>query len=130
MSAVTNADTAHPTFSQARVGRSPMHVGDICLQGTLCAATFPFGNRNMADFISIAIGPDGALTATYAADANRIAPLATDAVPGIPVTMTAHQIAGPRLVGNGNVKSSAFSTTPAVASPGDALGDGRYPVPS
>ena len=76
-----------------------MHIGDICLQGTLCAANFPPGNRNMADFISLDIGTDGALIATYSADANRIAPKITDLVPGVPVTMTAHQAGGPRLIG-------------------------------
>jgi hypothetical protein len=130
MSVATNADTPNPTFHEARVGRYPMHIGDICLQGTLCVATVPLGNRNMADFISVSIGPDGALNATYAADANRIAPKPTDTVPGIPVTMTAHQIAGPRLVGTGNVSDSRFATSTAAASPGDAVGDGRFPVPS
>jgi len=129
MSVVTNADTSHPTFSQARVGRAPMHIGDICLQGTICAATFPFGNRNMADFISLDTGPDGALTATYAADANQIAPKPTDAVPGVPVTMTVHQTGGPRLTGNGSVNDTAFSTIPKSTGMTDASGDGRYPVP-
>ncbi|MFL6240977.1 MAG: hypothetical protein ACJ735_15965 [Actinomycetes bacterium] len=129
MSAVTDADTASPKFHEARAGRAPMHIGDICLQGTTCAATLPPGNRNMADFISVDIGPDGAMTATYAADSNLIAPLPTDLVPGIPVTMTVHQLSGPRLIGSGEVSDSRFSTKPTHVAPLDALGDALFPVP-
>jgi len=126
MSVATHGDTSHPTFSESRVGRSPMHIGDICLQGTICAATTPPGNRNMADFISLDYDSKGALTATYSADANRIAPLPTDLVPGVPVTFTVHQTGGPGLLG-GTVSDPHFSTAPTVRSPLDPRGDGHYP---
>jgi len=122
----TNGDTPHPTFQQTRVGINPSHIGDICLQGLDCSVTVPPGNRNMADFISIDIGPDGAAQATWASDANQIATLPTSLVPGVPVTMTAHQIAGPKLRGSGTVSTAKFSTR-ATAGGSDPAGDARFP---
>jgi hypothetical protein len=127
MAVSTNANTSTPSFQQAQVGSGPNHLGDICLMGTLCGATSPPGNRNMADFISIAIGPDGAAQGTWASDANQISTLPTSLVPGVPVTMTARQVAGPKLIGTGSVTTSLFSTSP-TSGVTDATGDALYPV--
>lgn len=128
MAVSTNADTASASWQQAQVGLGPNHLGDICLLGTACGLNVPPGNRNMADFISIDIGADGAAQATWADDANRLATLPTTAVPGVPVTETARQVSGPKLIGSGNVSDSRFSTTPTTAGVTDAAGDALYPV--
>lgn len=127
----TNGDSAHPSFQQDRLGVYPNHLSDICLHGTTCAVPDTnqkaLGNRNMADFISADIGPDGALQVIYADDANNIASEPTSLLPGLPVTMYARQVSGPRLVGSGDVSDTRFSTTP-TSSVTDATGDALYPV--
>jgi len=121
MAVVTGADTAHPAMQQSRVGVNPMHIGDICLRGTICVASN--GNRNLADFISVDIAPNGAAMMTWCSDANQVSTLPTSTQTGVPITLTARQTAGPRLIGSGNVGDDRFS----VASTGgkaDIAGDG------
>ena len=121
MAVVTDAASAHPVMQQSRVGVNPMHIGDICLRGTICAANN--GNRNLADFISIDIAPNGAAQMTWCSDANQVSTLPTSRQTGVPITLTARQVAGPRLIGSGNVGDDRFS----VASTGgkaDIAGDG------
>jgi hypothetical protein len=126
MAVTTNALDAHPTFEQQQVGTGPNHINDMCLQGTVgCIQNV--GNRNMADFISADIGPDGALQAVWANDSNRLATDPTTLIPGLPLTETARQVSGPRLIGSGDVSDSRFSTAP-VAGMTDATGDALYPV--
>jgi hypothetical protein len=128
----TDGDTATPHFEQTRLGVYPNHLNDICLHGTTCAvpdtAQKTLGNRNMADFISADVGPDGALQVTYANDANNIATLPSTLLPGLPVTMYARQISGPRLVGSGNVVAAHVPAAKVAAATGDATGDALYPV--
>lgn len=128
ISVTTNGDTPSPAFQQSQIGMGPNHIGDICLQGTLCGATAPPGNRNMADFISVDIGPNGGLQATWANDANQVGTLPTALVKGVPLTETARQVSGPRLIGGGNVDDGRFSTAPTTAAMGDRQGDALYPV--
>jgi hypothetical protein len=63
-----NATAAHPVFTQSRVsGNSiPVHAADICQAGTFCAITG--GNRNLADFQTIAIDPCGRSVIVYTDD--------------------------------------------------------------
>ena len=127
MAVATGADTASPTIAQAQVGTGPNHVGDICLQGTVgCIQNV--GNRNMADFISVDVGPDGAIQGTWANDANQLATRPTTLIPGLPITETARQVAGPQVIGSGSVSDTRFSTTPTTAGITDATGDALYPV--
>lgn len=128
MAVSTNANTSSAHWQQAQVGIGPNHLGDICLLGTICGAQAPPGNRNMADFISVDIGADGAAQATWADDANRLGTLPTTFVPGVPVTETARQVSGPRLRGAGTVSDARFSTTPTTGGIKDATGDALYPV--
>jgi hypothetical protein len=128
----TNGDTAAPTFQQAQVGVGASHLSDICVSGTTCGAQVPAGNRNMADFISADIGPDGGLQITWADDANQIATDPSSIVAGLPVTMFARQVSGPKLIGTGDFTGgSAFGSlslapeTAGVLHP-DATGDARY----
>jgi hypothetical protein len=126
MAITTNGLSAHPTFEQQQVGTGPNHINDMCLQGTVgCIQNV--GNRNMADFLSADIGPDGALQAVWANDSNQLATNPTTLIPGLPLTETARQVSGPRLIGGGDVSDSRFSTAP-VSGISDAVGDALYPV--
>jgi hypothetical protein len=127
MGLTTDGLDAHPTFQQQRVGIGPNHINDMCLQGTVgCIQNV--GNRNMADFISCDIGPDGALQAVWANDSNRLATDPSTLIPGLPLTTTAREVSGPRLRGSGDVADSRFSTTPTTAGISAAPGRALYPV--
>ena len=128
MAISTNADTPTPTFQQTQVGMGPNHLSDVCLQGTVgCIQNV--GNRNMADFISVDIGPDGALQGTWANDSNLLHTLPTTLIPGLPLTETARQVSGPRLIGGGDVSDARFSVAPQTSGAGsDAAGDALFPV--
>ena len=113
MAVTTNGDTANPTFQQAVVGRGPNHISDMCLSGTVGCIT-SVGNRNMADFISVDIGADGAAQMTWANDANRLQTSPATLIPGLPVTQSARQVSGPRLRGSGDVSDGRFSQVPTT----------------
>jgi len=127
----TDGDTPHPDFHQQRLGVYPNHLSDICLHGTTCAvpdtSQMSLPNRNMADFISADIGPDGALQVTWADDANNLSTLPTSLLPGLPMTMYARQVSGPRLVGSGDIGDSRFAVA-ARTTTADLVGDALYPV--
>jgi hypothetical protein len=132
MAMSTNADTATPSWQQEQVGIGPNHLSDVCLQGTVGCALVCLptvqpcvhgGNRNMADFISVDIGPDGGLQMTWANDSNLLATNPDTGVPGLPVTEFAKQVSGPRLAGNGEVSDTRFSTVSQPGGVTDASGD-------
>jgi hypothetical protein len=126
MAMTTDGLDAHPVFQQQRVGIGPNHINDMCLQGTVgCIQNV--GNRNMADFISCDIGPDGALQAVWANDSNQLATLPTTLIPGLPLTETARQVSGPRLHGTGDLADARFRAA-ARGGLGDAVGDAEFPV--
>jgi hypothetical protein len=60
---VRNATTAHPSITRGLIDTDPIHKGDICLNGLLCIAG---GDRSLADFFELAIGPDGMAQIAYA----------------------------------------------------------------
>src|SRR5438445_2049788 len=45
MAVSTNANTANPSFQEVQVSGGPNHIGDVCLNGTLCGASSPPGNE-------------------------------------------------------------------------------------
>ena len=56
--------SAHPTILRSAVGaQDPIHKGNICLNGLLCIAG---GDRSLADFFELTIGPDGMAQIAYA----------------------------------------------------------------
>jgi hypothetical protein len=63
-----NALTDKPVFTQSRIssGNTPVHAADICQAGTFCI--FTNGNRNLADFQSIAVDPCGHAVIVYTDD--------------------------------------------------------------
>jgi hypothetical protein len=50
----------------AQVTTTPMHIGDICNLGIACVA--PSSNRNLLDFIQVAVDPQGCAHIAYADD--------------------------------------------------------------
>ena len=125
LAVTTNGDTPNPTFEQTSIGINPNHLSDMCLAGTVGCIT-AVGNRNMADFISVEVAPDGAAQVTWASDANRLATLPTTLIPGLPLNVTARQVSGPKLIGSGDVADSRFSTVPTTGI-ADLTGDGSDP---
>ncbi|MDQ1603849.1 MAG: hypothetical protein QOE01_1694, partial [Actinomycetota bacterium] len=67
---VTGASGSTPTVAQARATPHPMHYNDICLLGTACITEA--GNRNLADFFKLTIGPDGRARIVYADTSNGL----------------------------------------------------------
>ena len=131
MAVTTNGDTPNPTFQQTRVGIGPNHISDMCLSGTVGCIT-SVGNRNMADFISVDIGADGAAQMTWANDANRLATSPATLIPGLPVTQSARQVSGPKLRGTGDVSDARFSAAPVTgvgdfSADANAVGDASDP---
>jgi hypothetical protein len=47
-----------------------MHYNDICMDGTLCAASG--GNRNQADFFKVILGPDGRARIIFTDESNGL----------------------------------------------------------
>ncbi|MCU1601723.1 MAG: hypothetical protein JWO22_2432 [Frankiales bacterium] len=61
---VRKALSAHPSIVRQLVAPGdPLHKGNICLNGLLCIVG---GDRSLADFIELAIGPDGMAQIAYA----------------------------------------------------------------
>jgi len=67
--------TKSTTFTVTKITQTPMHQGDICNLGIACppgvsagGVRTPNGNRDLADFISTAITPDGCQHVAYADD--------------------------------------------------------------
>jgi hypothetical protein len=78
----TDALSSTPHFTQSRIsGNEPVHAADICLAGFQCL--FTGGNRNLADFQSIAVDPRGYAVTVW-----------TDDHTGASLTMFGHQTGG------------------------------------
>ena len=58
-----NADSREPAFTISQASDHPNHNGGICVNGTLCLLG---GDRSLADFFQVAIGPDGLANIAYA----------------------------------------------------------------
>jgi hypothetical protein len=79
---VTDANGAAPVSHQVVASPHPMHYNDICLQGTGCITGQ--GNRNLADFFKVTIGPDGRARIVYDDTSNGL-------VQGVRDTAADHQ---------------------------------------
>jgi hypothetical protein len=58
-----NADSREPVFTISQASDHPNHNGGICVNGTLCLLG---GDRSLADFFQVAIGPDGLANIAFA----------------------------------------------------------------
>ncbi|HEV2250288.1 MAG TPA: sialidase family protein [Candidatus Limnocylindria bacterium] len=79
-----NADKRSPRWSTGQISTQVMHRGDICNRGLNC--NIFGGNRDLADFITVAIDADGNANAVWTDDASQ----PTKAI------MFSKQIGGPR----------------------------------
>ena len=64
--ASTLGDPASTHFTTTQITATPMHIGDICNLGIACIPTV--SNRNLLDFISVAIDPQGCAHVAFADD--------------------------------------------------------------
>jgi hypothetical protein len=88
---ITAADTAKPKVTRTRVLAKPVHTKDICLDGILCGIPGFGDNRDLLDYIDVAIAPDGSAIAVFASDG----PASADASSGTS-TIVVRQTAGPK----------------------------------
>ena len=88
---ITGADTAHPTVVRTRAVAQPVHTKNICLDGILCGAPGFGDNRNLLDYIDVAVAHDGTAFAVVASDG----PATADAGKGTS-TIILRQTAGPK----------------------------------
>jgi hypothetical protein len=58
-----NADAREPVFTISQASDHAAHNGGICVNGTLCLLG---GDRSLADFFQVAIGPDGLANIAFA----------------------------------------------------------------
>ena len=69
MAVVTGADTAHPVVThRSHVLAKPVHTKDICLDGIVCGLPGFGDDRNLLDYVTVAVGPDGSLWGAFASD--------------------------------------------------------------
>ena len=120
---------AAPTTALVKVSPHPMHYQDICQQGTGCITVQ--GNRNLADFFSVTIDPQGAAQVIYDDTSNSLfqpgfEPASNQTVDhaGAPLVTIAHQTSGMGLYGKPVTGSSSAPATGIS----DPSGDARYPV--
>jgi hypothetical protein len=74
MAQVRDAATDSPSITRSRITDHPMHLGDICLHGTLCQLApngLGGGSRSLGDFFEMAIGPDGMAQAAWTDDGRE-----------------------------------------------------------
>src|SRR5207249_6455704 len=64
-----NLLTGKPTWTNARLTPTPMHVGDVCTLGLFCAAIVG-SNRNLLDFIDVAADAGRKFHIAYTDDNN------------------------------------------------------------
>lgn len=90
---VENATSATPTVRTAIVNdpAQPVQRGSICTMGIACTG----GNRNLLDFIDIAVGPDGRVYPTYTSGCKGGCPTPADSRER--VGLVGVQVTGPRL---------------------------------
>jgi hypothetical protein len=70
MAQIDDANTDHPKIEQAQVSPHPAHYDDVCLLGTGCISEL--GNRNLADFMQVAIDRDGRARVVYNDTSNGL----------------------------------------------------------
>lgn len=69
MGQTRNLKTGHPSWKVKKVTGAPMHEGDVCVLGIFCTGFGPAGaNRDILDFIDIAVDRKGRSHIAYTAD--------------------------------------------------------------
>ena len=62
-------NTGTPHWTQTKVTPEPIHVGDVCTLGIFCV--FPNSDRDLLDFIDIAVDPQGAAHVAFTQDTDK-----------------------------------------------------------
>jgi hypothetical protein len=87
MAQTLNLRASKPVWRAQQITDEPMHVGDICTLGLSCLAFEPLGaDRNLLDFIDVAVDAQGLAHIIYTDDNKN---------PGI---QAANQVAGDRVI--------------------------------
>jgi hypothetical protein len=68
MARVTGADSASPKVSHVRPVGLPIHMEDICFDGIVCGLPGFGDDRNLLDFIWVAVAPSGQAYGIFASD--------------------------------------------------------------
>jgi hypothetical protein len=69
MGQTRNLKSGHPTWKVQKVTKTPIHQGDVCVLGIFCTGFGPAGaNRDILDFIDIAVNKKGNANIAYTAD--------------------------------------------------------------
>ena len=111
------ADPSTATFTTTRATAKPMHVGDICNLGIFCTP-FPDANRNLLDFIQVAIDPTTGCAHIAYPDDNTVQKLRVAnqtggcfaVAAGVPTPATTAAVAG--------TTTTPPATQPTATSPG------------
>ncbi|MDQ1698846.1 MAG: hypothetical protein QOG34_709 [Frankiaceae bacterium] len=70
---LTAANSGKPVGHEVVAAQHPMHYNDICMDGTLCAASG--GNRNQADFFKVVLAADGRARIIFTDESNGLSEL-------------------------------------------------------
>lgn len=116
-----------PAFLQTRVSDRANHIGNICTDGTLCAAD-PSADRNLADFFDLDVDRDGRAGITWTDDNHGVPFDATTTRGGY--IMFSKVATGPSLRARG--AAYARSATASLTSTGARVlarsGDAMWPI--
>jgi hypothetical protein len=118
-----NAASSSPQFAVTVVTPHPVHVNPVCLQGLNCTAVQP-ADRNLGDFMSIAVDASGAALIAYDDTANQLFDPAFTSSAGAPDVHVVRQVAGSSaFTGIGQLSGAASP----VGSVTDRTGDATWP---
>ncbi|HEV8316138.1 MAG TPA: hypothetical protein VGQ10_01935, partial [Vicinamibacterales bacterium] len=118
-----NALKSAPAFTLTIATPHTVHINPVCLQGLNCTAVQP-SDRNLGDFMSIAIDSRGAAFIAYDDNANNLFDPVQTSTAGAPNVHIVRQVAGPSLLATvGQLgKSGAYPTGVS-----DVAGDAYWP---
>ncbi len=129
-----NATSTSPTYSLVRATPHAIHLNPVCVSGLGCTAGTGAADRNLGDFMSIGVDPNGVAFIVYDDTANQLFDPALQVAdpstaPGAPNIHVVRQLTGPSLfAGKGQIASGngrQAVSTPSSAT--DPAGDANWP---
>ena len=129
-----SAASSSPSYTVVRATPHAIHLNPVCVSGLGCSAGTGAADRNLGDFMSIAVDANGVAFVVYNDTANQLFDPALrlanpSSSPGAPNVHVVRQLSGPSLVaGKGQIASGngrQAVTTPSSAT--DAAGDANWP---
>jgi len=123
-----NAAASNPRFAVSVVTPHAVHVNPVCLQGLNCTAVQP-ADRNLGDFMSIAVDASGAALIAYDDTANQLFDPALTSSAGAPDVHVVRQISGSSVfTGVGQIIGAPSPTGSVTDRTGDATWPKQGPV--